>query len=143
MVGDSIPKASSSMQLVQFNENSFSIIRKMIFLFLTQYIIENINKKPSYISISIKAVMFLVKLFESNLVSVTRKISTLLSIIASNWSNLMEIKFMLKLPVTSLFAFLILNSNDKDFYLWNLRCHGCHLSLPNNLNFHQNLEKQQ
>lgn len=121
MVGDSIPKASSSMQLVQFNENSFSIIRKMIFLFLTQYIIENINKKPSYISISIKAVMFLVKLFESNLVSVTRKISTLLSIIASNWSNLMEIKFMLKLPVTSLFAFLILNSDNKDFYLWNLR----------------------
>lgn len=121
MVGDSIPKASSSMQLVQFNENSFSIIRKMIFLFLTQYIIENINKKPSYISISIKAVMFLVKLFGSNLVSVTRKISTLLSIIASNWSNLMEIKFMLKLPVTSLFAFLILNSDNKDFYLWNLR----------------------
>ena len=121
MVGDSIPKASSSMQLVQFNENSFSIIRKMIFLFLAQYIIENINKKPSYISISIKAVMFLVKLFESNLVSVTRKISTLLSIIASNWSNLMEIKFMLKLPVTSLFAFLILNSDNKDFYLWNLR----------------------
>lgn len=121
MVGDSIPKASSSMQLVQFNENSFSIIRKMIFLFLTQYIIENINKKPSYISISIKAVMFLVKLFESNLVSVTRKISTLLSIIASNWSNLMEIKFMPKLPVTSLFAFLILNSDNKDFYLWNLR----------------------
>ena len=121
MVGDSIPKASSSMQLVQFNENSFSIIRKMIFLFLTQYIIENINKKPSYISISIKAVMFLVKLFESNLVSVTRKISTLLSIIASNWSNLMEIKFMLKLPVTRLFAFLILNSDNKDFYLWNLR----------------------
>ena len=121
MVGNSIPKASSSMQLVQFNENSFSIIRKMIFLFLTQYIIENINKKPSYISISIKAVMFLVKLFESNLVSVTRKISTLLSIIASNWSNLMEIKFMLKLPVTSLFAFLILNSDNKDFYLWNLR----------------------
>lgn len=121
MVGDSIPKASSLMQLVQFNENSFSIIRKMIFLFLTQYIIENINKKPSYISISIKAVMFLVKLFESNLVSVTRKISTLLSIIASNWSNLMEIKFMLKLPVTSLFAFLILNSDNKDFYLWNLR----------------------
>lgn len=121
MVGDSIPKASSSMQLVQFNENSFSIIRKMIFLFLTQYIIENINKKPSYISISIKAVMFLVKLFESNLVSVTRKISTLLSIIASNWSNLMEINFMLKLPVTSLFAFLILNSDNKDFYLWNLR----------------------
>lgn len=121
MVGDSIPKASSSMQLVQFNENSFSIIRKMIFLFLTQYIIENINKKPSYISISIKAVMFLVKLFESNLVSVTRKISALLSIIASNWSNLMEIKFMLKLPVTSLFAFLILNSDNKDFYLWNLR----------------------
>ena len=121
MVGDSIPKASSSMQLVQFNENSFSIIRKMIFLFLTQYIIENINKKPSYISISIKAVMFLVKLFESNLVSVTRKISTLLSIIASNWSNLMEINFLLKLPVTSLFAFLILNSDNKDFYLWNLR----------------------
>ena len=121
MVGDSIPKASSSMQLVQFNENSFSIIRKMIFLFLTQYIIENINKKPSYISISIKAVMFLVKLFEYNLVSVTRKISTLLSIIASNWSNLMEINFMLKLPVTSLFAFLILNSDNKDFYLWNLR----------------------
>ena len=121
MVGDSIPKASSSMQLVQFNENLFSIIRKMIFLFLTQYIIENINKKPSYISISIKAVMFLVKLFESNLVSVTRKISTLLSIIASNWSNLMEINFMLKLPVTSLFAFLILNSDNKDFYLWNLR----------------------
>lgn len=121
MVGDSIPKASSSMQLVQFNENSFSIIRKMIFLFLTQYIIENINKKPSYISISIKAVMFLVKLFESNLVSVTRKISTLLSIIASNWSNLMEINFMLKFPVTSLFAFLILNSDNKDFYLWNLR----------------------
>ena len=121
MVGDSIPKASSSMQLVQFNENSFSIIRKMIFLFLTQYIIENINKKPSYISISIKAVMFLVKLFESNLVSVTRKISTLLSIIASNCSNLMEINFMLKLPVTSLFAFLILNSDNKDFYLWNLR----------------------
>ena len=121
MVSDSIRKASSSMQLVQFNEHSFSIIRKMIFLFLTQYIIENINKKPSYISISIKAVMFLVKLFESNLVSVTRKISTLLSIIASNWSNLMEIKFMLKLPVTSLFAFLILNSDNKDFYLWNLR----------------------
>ena len=121
MVSDSIRKASSSMQLVQFNEHSFSIIRKMIFLFLTQYIIENINKKPSYISISIKAVMFLVKLFESNLVSVTRKISTLLSIIASNWSNLMEINFMLKLPVTSLFAFLILNSDNKDFYLWNLR----------------------